>query len=104
MRTKEELGCSGEIRISGERESWKLTEGIFIHGCVALTPGLISSPFLISLSGGFYRRSGTRWEITVEYLGVAHGLPVGRRHGDVARPAVDLVVAQVEVLEGKFSL
>ena len=64
-----------------------------------------SSPFLIALLGRFNRRCGTRWEITVEYLGVAHSLPVvGRRHRDVARPAVDLVVAQVEVLEGKFSL
>ena len=62
-----------------------------------------SSPFLIALPGRFNRQCGTRREITVEYLGVAHGLPVvGRRHRDVAGPAVDLVVAQVEVLE--FSL
>ena len=70
-----------------------------------MTPGLISSPFLVPLLGRLKRQTGTRWEITVEYLGVADGLPVvGRRQRDVAGPAVDLVVAQVEVLEGKFSL
>ena len=63
-----------------------------------------NSPFIIPLLGRLERRSGTRWEITVEYLGVAHGLPVGHRHRDVAGPAVDLVVAQVEVLEGTISL